>query len=155
TDPDAVAAAFAWAADRARGGNGPALIELVTLRMAGHAHHDDMLYLGRDPRPSWDYAAPDRSEAYADRDLFADWSARDPLVTYSARLQAEGIIAPGDLDRLKAEAEAVVEAEARAVINASWPDAASAAMGVFADEAPRVRRDPLDGMAAAAAAQRD
>ena len=154
-DPDAVAAAFAWAAGRARAGHGAALIELVTLRMAGHAHHDDMLYLGRDPRPSWVYAAPDRPEAYADRDLFAYWSARDPLVTYSARLEAEGVIARGALDKLKAEAEAVVEAEARAVVAAPWPEAASAATGVLAGEPPRIRRDPLDGSATPAAQQRD
>ena len=28
---------------------GPTLIELVTMRMSGHAHHDDMLYLGKEP----------------------------------------------------------------------------------------------------------
>src|SRR5206468_2603824 len=54
TDPDAIAAAFAWAIERARDGRGPALIDLVCMRMCGHAHHDDMLYLGKDPQPSWD-----------------------------------------------------------------------------------------------------
>src|SRR5262249_29123707 len=49
TDADEVAAAFTWAAERAREGRGPALLELVSMRMCGHAHHDDMLYLGRDP----------------------------------------------------------------------------------------------------------
>jgi TPP-dependent pyruvate/acetoin dehydrogenase alpha subunit len=49
TDPEAIAAAFAWAAERARAGAGPALIELVAMRMCGHAHHDDMLYLGKEP----------------------------------------------------------------------------------------------------------
>ena len=43
TDPEAIAGAFAWAAERARDGKGPALIELVAMRMCGHAHHDDML----------------------------------------------------------------------------------------------------------------
>src|SRR6185369_5397425 len=55
TDPDAIAAAFTWAADRARAGLGPALIELVSMRICGHAHHDDMLYLGKDPTSGWDY----------------------------------------------------------------------------------------------------
>ena len=50
TDADEIAAAFAWAVERARAGGGPALIELVSMRMCGHAHHDDMLYLGKDPR---------------------------------------------------------------------------------------------------------
>src|SRR5205823_6859018 len=49
-EPDGIAAAFAWAAERARAGVGPSLIELVSFRMCGHAHHDDMLYLGRDPQ---------------------------------------------------------------------------------------------------------
>src|SRR5262249_16150199 len=53
TDPDEIAAAFAWAVGRAREGRGPALVELVAMRMCGHAHHDDMLYLGKDPQPSW------------------------------------------------------------------------------------------------------
>ncbi|HUG53617.1 MAG TPA: thiamine pyrophosphate-dependent enzyme, partial [Vicinamibacteria bacterium] len=46
TDPEAVAAAFTWAAERARAGLGVTLVELVAMRMCGHAHHDDMLYLG-------------------------------------------------------------------------------------------------------------
>src|SRR5690606_5327339 len=33
TDPDEIAAAFAWAVERARQGRGPALIELVCMRM--------------------------------------------------------------------------------------------------------------------------
>ena len=49
---------FAWAVERARAGLGPALIELVAMRMCGHAHHDDMLYLGRDTPPSWQYPQP-------------------------------------------------------------------------------------------------
>src|SRR6266850_7009173 len=40
TDPDAIAVAFAWAADRAREGLGPTLIETVSMRLCGHAHHD-------------------------------------------------------------------------------------------------------------------
>ena len=60
TDPEEIAAAFAWAAERARAGNGPALIELVSMRMCGHAHHDDMLYLGKEPPIGWDYASAGR-----------------------------------------------------------------------------------------------
>jgi len=142
TDPDAVAAAFAWAAERARAGEGPALIELVAMRICGHAHHDDMLYLGREPQPSWEYPEP-TDQGYVDRKAFAFWAARDPIVTYAGRLRDEGLIDDGDLDRWKAEAEALVEAEARHVIDAPWPEAASAATRVCAGEPPRVRVDPL------------
>ena len=61
TDPDEIAAAFTWAVERAREGRGPALIELVCMRMCGHAHHDDMLYLGKDPQAVVELSAADRA----------------------------------------------------------------------------------------------
>jgi 2-oxoisovalerate dehydrogenase E1 component len=153
TDPEQVAAAFAWAAERARAGEGPALIELVAMRMCGHAHHDDMLYLGRDPQPSWEY--PVRGEqGYADPEAYRFWAARDPIRCYAARLAGEGVIAVPDLDDMKRQAEELVEREARAVIDAPWPDGALAGVGVLAHEPPRrhvevlERRAPLDLAAA-------
>jgi 2-oxoisovalerate dehydrogenase E1 component len=143
TDPDAVAAAFAWAIERARAGLGPTLIELVSMRMCGHAHHDDMLYLGKDTPPSWDYA-PLHASGYANRELYDFWAKRDPIPRYAARLEAERVITRRDLDKFKAEAEAVVAKEARAVIDAPWPDPAQAGVGVFKDEPPRVRIEVLD-----------
>jgi 2-oxoisovalerate dehydrogenase E1 component len=143
TDPDAIAAAFAWAAERARKGLGPTLIELIAMRMCGHAHHDDMLYLGKDPQPSWTY--PEVSEqGYANRELYAYWAARDPLAAYAARLERDGAIAPGEFDRIKREVDDIVDAEARAVIAAPWPVPEEAGVGVFAGEPPRVRVEVLD-----------
>ena len=143
TDPDEIAASFAWAVERAREGKGPTLIELVCMRICGHAHHDDMLYLGKDPQGSWSYP-PLTEQGYANADLFAYWSARDPLVLYAARLEAEGIIAAGDAERVGAAAEALVEAEAQAVIAAPWPEAAGAGEGVFAGEPRRERIEVLE-----------
>jgi 2-oxoisovalerate dehydrogenase E1 component len=142
TDPDEIAAAFAWAVERARAGEGPSLIELVAMRMCGHAHHDDMLYLGKDPAVSWEYP-PLSSQAYANADLYEYWSTRDPLVSYAGRLTDEELIEPGEFDDWKNEASALVEEQARAVINAPWPEPDRAGVGVFAAEAPRRRRDPL------------
>src|SRR5260221_303102 len=121
TDPEAIAAAFTWAAERARGGLGPTLIELVAMRMCGHAHHDDMLYLGKDPQTSWTYP-PLLEGGYADRELYEFWSRRDPIATYAMRLEREGVIGSADLERFKREAEELVEREARSVIEAPWPD---------------------------------
>jgi len=143
TDPDEIAAAFAWAVERAREGKGPALIELVCMRMCGHAHHDDMLYLGRDPQISWDYP-PLTDQGYANPDLYAYWSARDPLATYAARLEAEGVVAPGEADRIRKDAEALVESQAQVVIAAPWPAPDPAGEGVFAGEAARARVEVLD-----------
>jgi 2-oxoisovalerate dehydrogenase E1 component len=144
TDPEAIAAAFTWAADRARAGNGPSLIELVCMRMCGHAHHDDMLYLGKEPQISWEYAPLSDQTAYADHDLYAYWSGKDPVVTYAAKLVADDVLHDSDVEHLKREVEEIVEAEARAVIDADWPPPSTAATGVFADEAPRIRVEPLN-----------
>ncbi len=123
TDPEQIAAAFAWAAERARGGAGPTLIELVAMRMCGHAHHDDMLYLGKDPQSSWSY--PQLTEGgYADRALYEFWSHKDPIATYAAKLQI-------DIKPMIREAEDLVEREARAVIDGPWPEPKAAREGVY------------------------
>jgi 2-oxoisovalerate dehydrogenase E1 component len=138
TDPEAIAAAFAWAAERARDGKGPALIELVAMRMCGHAHHDDMLYLGKDAAGGWTYP-PLQESGYANRELYEYWCGKDPIATYAKKL---GI----DIEPLKRDAEELVEREARAVIEAPWPDKALAHEGVFGNAgyqpagAPAARR---------------
>ncbi|HEX9160121.1 MAG TPA: thiamine pyrophosphate-dependent enzyme [Thermoanaerobaculia bacterium] len=139
TDPEAIAAAFAWAAERARGGKGPALIELIAMRICGHAHHDDMLYLGKEPQTSWSYPSLHES-GYANRELYDFWCARDPIPTYAEKLG----ISNTDLEELKREAAELVEEEARKVAGAPWPDREIAGTGVFAGEARRVRVEVLD-----------
>ena len=144
TDPEAVAATFAWAAERARQGRGPTLIELIAMRMCGHAHHDDMLYLGREPQPAWSYPQP-TAQGYVDRDAYAFWSERDPIASYSVRLEREGVIDAGTLEQWKGEVEAVVERAAREVVEAPWPDADRVGAGVFANEQPRRFVEVLEG----------
>jgi 2-oxoisovalerate dehydrogenase E1 component len=143
TDADEIAAAAAWAVERARAGLGPALIELVAMRMCGHAHHDDMLYLGRETPPSWQYPQP-VDAGYADREAYAFWSACDPIGRYANRLSAAGLLRDGELELWKGEIVALVDREARAVIEAEWPEAALAGAGVAAGESPRVRVEVLD-----------
>jgi 2-oxoisovalerate dehydrogenase E1 component len=148
TDPEAIAAAFTWAAERARAGDGPALIEVVAMRMCGHAHHDDMLYLGKDPQPSWDYA-PLTPQGYANPKLYEFWRARDPIPTYAERLEELGVIKAGTLALWRDEADAMVEEEARAVIAAPWPDPSTVGDGVIADDPrSRTRVEVLDRDAA-------
>jgi 2-oxoisovalerate dehydrogenase E1 component len=143
TDPDEVAAAFTWAAERARAGDGPALIEIVAMRMCGHAHHDDMLYLGKDQPPSWDYH-PLHEGGYAPRELYEFWSKRDPIPMYARRLEDEGVIAPGHLDDVKKWADELVDRQAQLVIQEGWPKPDQAGVGVFAHEPPRTRVEVLE-----------
>ena len=144
TDPDAIAAASTWAADRAREGHGPTLIEVVTMRMCGHAHHDDMLYLGKEPPLGWDYPPLKRDSAYADADSYEFWSQKDPITTYAARLKADGVVSARDLDAYRREAEALVDEQARAVVDGAWPVPESAGVNVLAGEPPRTRIEVLE-----------
>ncbi|MDX1997247.1 MAG: thiamine pyrophosphate-dependent enzyme [Thermoanaerobaculia bacterium] len=135
TDPEAIAAAFAWAVERARAGLGPTLLELVSLRMCGHAHHDDMLYLGREPQVGWEY--PEWKEGgYADPERYRYWSERDPIRRWAARLEAEGLLTSEEFEKLKRTIEDKVERQACAVIEAPWPEPAEAGEGVYGDGPP-------------------
>lgn len=143
TDPEAIAAAFAWAAERARDGDGPTLIETVAMRMCGHAHHDDMLYLGRDPHPGWRY--PDLAPGgYADAESYRFWAARDPIPAYAQALEDQGLLRPGELAELQAEATALVEKAARKVVAAPWPRPEEAGRGVYAGGPPARHREVLE-----------
>jgi 2-oxoisovalerate dehydrogenase E1 component len=143
TDPDAVAAAFTWSAERARAGQGPTLIEVIAMRMCGHAHHDDMLYLGKDPQPSWEYHVLHET-GYANRELYEFWVKRDPIPRYAATLEADGLINHSELDRIKNWASEMVEKEARAVIDMPWPSAETVGVGVFADRPASPRIEVLE-----------
>ncbi len=130
TDPEAIAAGFAWAAERARDGRGPTLIELVCMRMCGHAHHDDMLYLGYEPQVGWDY--PELKEnGYANHEAWAYWSRRDPIRLYAARLEEAGLVSSEELAEWKEEILETVESEAQSVVEASWPKPTDAGKGVY------------------------
>ena len=143
TDPDEVAAAFTWAAERARAGDGPTLIEVVAMRMCGHAHHDDMLYLGKDQPPSWEYHQL-HDTGYANQALYDYWAKRDPIPMYARRLEDDGVIKTGHLDEVKKWADELVDRAAQLVINEPWPKPELAGIGVFKDEAPRVRVEWLE-----------
>src|SRR6186997_2768435 len=143
TDPNEVASAFTWAAERARAGEGPTLIEIVAMRMCGHAHHDDMLYLGKDQPPSWEYHQL-HDTGYANRELYEYWAKRDPIPMYARRLEDEGVIKSGHLDEVKKWADELTDRAAQLVISEAWPKPELAGIGVFKDEPPRVRVEVLD-----------
>lgn len=142
TDPESIAAGFAWCAEHAREGRGPSLIEVVALRMCGHAHHDDMLYHGREPEIGRSYP-PLPEGGYADPKAYRYWAGRDPIVTYARRLVREGVIGRREIEGIWEAAEETVDAAAREIVARPWPDPAEAGVGVLAGEPPRVRLEPL------------
>jgi pyruvate dehydrogenase E1 component alpha subunit len=106
-DVEAVFEATRAARVRALAGEGPTLIEAVTMRMHGHAAHDDMKYV-----------PPEQ---------LAEWAERDPIERQERRLVAEGV----DAEALRAAVTAEIDAAAEEALAAPMPDPASATDGVF------------------------
>ena len=114
------------------------------MRMCGHAHHDDMLYLGRDPHPSWEYpplpaAGVRRSRAVrvlggARSDSTLRRAARRPRASSRRAISSDS----------SARREAIVDEQARASSMRRGRIRATAGRGVFADETPRVHVEVLD-----------
>lgn len=110
----AVYEAVSTAVARARRGEGPTLIEVVTYR---YNEHSEGLRLGTDYRPA------DEREA---------WLKKDPLVLFREHLIANGHTAE-EMDALEAEILAEVD-EAVAFSEASpWPDASVAFDDLYTD----------------------
>ncbi len=119
-DVEAVFEATRRARERALAGSGPTLIEAVTMRMHGHAAHDDMRYVP----PA----------------LLSAWRERDPIERQEKRLAALGV----DVEALRAEVSREIERAAQQALEMPMPDPAGARSGVFCE----AEAEPLgDGQA--------
>ncbi len=108
-DAEAVFAATLQARERALDGAGPTLIEAITMRMHGHAAHDDMRYV-----------PPQQLE---------HWRARDPIMLQQARLQAQGV----DIEATRIAVAEQLDAALAWALEQPMPDPASASEGVFCE----------------------
>ncbi len=106
-DAEAMFAATHAARERALAGDGPTLIEAVTMRMHGHAAHDDMKYV---PKAQVE-----------------EWRAKDPIDRQSARVTEQGT----DPEALRAEVQAEIDEATQEALAGPMPDPATAADRVF------------------------
>lgn len=122
TDPEEVFAAVTEAAEACRAGDGPVLIEMLAMRMCGHAHHDDMLYFGKEPDQFLEYVAPEKTTGgYVDAEKYAYWFQKDPITIYRQKLIKENILDNAGWKEMLAEVDDEIESAARQVIAAPWP----------------------------------
>ncbi len=92
------------AVDRARRGEGPSLVEVVTYRFN---EHSEGLRLGTD---------------YRDADERAEWMSRDPIVVFRQRLIDDGVATAEQMDALEAEVLAEVDESVRFTDESPFPD---------------------------------
>jgi acetoin:2,6-dichlorophenolindophenol oxidoreductase subunit alpha len=109
-DVAAVRATASAAVERARAGEGPTLVELLTHRLRGHYVGDLRRY----------------REALEE----AEWKAKDPIPRCRARLEAEGAAA-GALAEAEARARARVAEARRFALDSPFPSPADVATDVY------------------------
>jgi 2-oxoisovalerate dehydrogenase E1 component len=135
-DADEVAAGVSWAAERARQGQGPTLVELVSYRRSGHAHHDDDRFHG---------SAEAKVPGYEIEEEMAAWQALDPIDLYERRLLESGILTVGDCRSLRDEVRREVSEAVAVATAAPWPQAGEYRERVYAHRSapvPEISTEP-------------
>lgn len=110
-DFPAVYQATREAVERARRGEGPTLIECETMRMRGHAIHDNM--------------------AYVPQELLARWAARDPILRLESLLRHLGLVDDAGLAAVQARVEAEIDEAQAYAENSPYPDPSTLTNGVY------------------------
>jgi pyruvate dehydrogenase E1 component alpha subunit len=110
-DVEAMFEATRKARERAVAGEGPTLIEAVTMRMHGHAAHDDMKYVPKEQ--------------------LEEWRRKDPIDRQVARLEELGV----DIEALRAEVRETIDAGTEEALAMPMPDPETATDRIFAEEA--------------------
>lgn len=104
---DAAVRAFA----RGRAGEGPTLLECVSMRMRGHSEHDDF--------------------KYAPAGLVEGWRRWDPVARFTQHLLQRGWIGEADVAALRAEIAREIEAAIATAEEEPPPDPASAGEDLY------------------------
>ena len=108
----AVRSAVAEAAARAREGGGPTLVEGKTMRMRGHAEHDDA--------------------SYVPNALLEEWRKRDPIDRFEAYLRDRGILNDATASEIDDRLSRVIEEAVAFAESSPFPEEKDLLEGVYA-----------------------
>src|SRR5438874_5022084 len=100
------------AIEKARDGGGPTLVECLTLRMEGHAVHDDAFYV---PKP-----------------LLEEWAKSDPIERFRTWLRQNADLDDDQEDEIAADVKKLLNEALRRAEESPLPEPADLAEGVFA-----------------------
>jgi TPP-dependent pyruvate/acetoin dehydrogenase alpha subunit len=100
------------AIEKARAGGGPTLIECLTLRMEGHAVHDDAFYVPKD--------------------LFEEWAKRDPIERFRSWLRENVDFRDEEEEEIGAEVKRLLADAMRRAEESPPADPATLLEGVYA-----------------------
>lgn len=113
TDVELVYETCLKAVERARAGEGPSIIEAITMRMRGHAEHDDARYVPKE--------------------MVAEWEKRDPVARYQDALIKSKVLTKKNVEEIRAD---LAERMNKAIDDAMaqpYPPAEEGRKNVFVD----------------------
>jgi TPP-dependent pyruvate/acetoin dehydrogenase alpha subunit len=100
------------AIEKARSGGGPTLLECLTLRMEGHAVHDDAFYV---PKP-----------------MFEEWAKADPLERFRGWLRDNANMTDEDEEAITASVKKLLNDALKRAEESPLPDVSTLTEGVYA-----------------------
>jgi len=100
------------AIEKAREGGGPTLIESKTLRMEGHAVHDDAFYVPKE--------------------LFEEWARRDPIERYRTWLRENADMSDEEEEEIAGRVKKALSDALQRAEESPQPDPATLTQGVYA-----------------------
>jgi pyruvate dehydrogenase E1 component alpha subunit len=100
------------AIEHARAGGGPTLLECLTLRMEGHAVHDDAFYVPKE--------------------MFEEWAKRDPIERFRTWLRENVDFTGEEEDEISSSVKRLLNQALERAEESPLPDPATASGGVYA-----------------------
>src|ERR671915_1910940 len=100
------------AIEKARSGGGPTLIESMTLRMEGHAVHDDAFYVPKE--------------------LFEEWAKRDPIERFRTWLRENADLSDEEEEQVASSVKRLLTEAINRADESPLPDASALTEGVYA-----------------------
>jgi TPP-dependent pyruvate/acetoin dehydrogenase alpha subunit len=100
------------AIEKAREGGGPTLIECLTLRMEGHAVHDDAFYVPKD--------------------MFEEWAKRDPIERFRTWLRENAELSDDEEDEIGGDVKRLLHDAIRRAEESPLPEPEELYEGVYA-----------------------
>ena len=113
TDVEEVYTVCKQAVDRARKGEGPTLIESVTMRMHGHSVNDNA--------------------EYVPQKLLDGWKKKDPILKFEKQLIEKGILSRSIQEELGKKISDELDEATQFAVKSSYPAPQEATVGVFAE----------------------